>query len=231
MTQPLRIAVADDEPLMRRWFESTLTKLGHQVVGSASNGEEVVQQSRREDVPIPIILVSDHHDAKFVDRALQSYVLAYLVKPIKQPDLETAITLVMRRFHQLRVLEQQAGSLTKTLEDRKPIERAKDILMQRVGLDEPSAFKRLQKISQDKNQKLVAAALAHAWWTLYWSKRSWGMAKLKHGGIDNTEGSCRTLCLRELCVSALKKDRAGSFLFLIADVLVVCLVAFGERGV
>ena len=183
MTKPLRIAVADDEPLMRRWYESTLAKLGHQVVVSASNGEEVVQQCRREkpdllisdiempnmdglaaaekireDVPIPIILVSAHHDAKFVDRALQSHVLAYLVKPIKQPDLETAITLVMRRFHEFRVLEQQAESLTKTLQDRKLIERAKGILMQRVGLDEPAAFKRLQKISQDKNQKLVDAA-------------------------------------------------------------------------
>ncbi len=183
MTQPLRIAVADDEPLMRRWYENTLTKLGHQVVVSASDGEEVVQQCRREkpdllisdiempnmdglaaaekireDVPIPIILVSAHHDPKFVDRALQSHVLAYLVKPIKQPDLETAITLVMRRFQEFRVLQQQADSLTKTLEDRKLIERAKGILMQRVGLDEPAAFKRLQKISQDKNQKLVDAA-------------------------------------------------------------------------
>ncbi len=183
MTQPLRIAVADDEPLMRRWYENTLTKLGHQVVVSASDGEEVVQQCRREkpdllisdiempnmdglaaaekireDVPIPIILVSAHHDPEFVDRALQSHVLAYLVKPIKQPDLETAITLVMRRFQEFRVLEQQADSLTKTLEDRKLIERAKGILMQRVGLDEPAAFKRLQKISQDKNQKLVDAA-------------------------------------------------------------------------
>ncbi len=51
MTQPLRIAVADDEPLMRRWFESTLTKLGHQVVVSASNGEEVVQQLRVTNEP------------------------------------------------------------------------------------------------------------------------------------------------------------------------------------
>ncbi len=183
MTEPLRIAVADDEPLMRRWYENTLTKLGHQVVVSASDGEEVVQQCRRErpdllisdikmpnmdglaaaekireDVPIPIILVSAHHDPEFVDRALQSHVLAYLVKPIKQPDLETAITLVMRRFQEFRVLQQQADSLTKTLEDRKLIERAKGILMQRVGLDEPAAFKRLQKISQDKNQKLVDAA-------------------------------------------------------------------------
>lgn len=183
MNQSLRIAVADDEPLMRRWYECTLSKLGHQVVVSASNGEELVAQCRcekpdllisdiempeldglsaaerlREGAPIPIILVSAHHDPKYVERALQNHVLAYLVKPIKQPDLETAITLVMRRFQEFRVLEQQADGLAKTLEGRKLIERAKGILMQRAGLDEPAAFKRLQKFSQDKNQKLVDAA-------------------------------------------------------------------------
>ncbi len=185
MNHPLRIAVADDEPLMRRWYECTLSKLGHQVVVSACNGNELVAQCRREkpdlvisdiempdldglaaadvlreEVKIPMILVSAHHDPHYVERALQNHVLTYLVKPIKQPDLETAILLVMRRFQEFRVLEEQVDGLAKTLQDRKLIERAKGILMQRAGLDEPAAFKRLQKISQDKNQKLADAARA-----------------------------------------------------------------------
>ena len=183
MNQSLRIAVADDEPLMRRWYENTLAKLGHQLVVCASNGEEFVQDCRREkpdllisdiempymdgldaaemireNLPIPIILVSAHHDSTFVERALQNHVLAYLVKPIQQPDLQTAIALVMRRFQEFRALEQQCDGLQKTLEDRKLIERAKGILMQRVGLNEGAAFKRLQKMSQDKNLKLADTA-------------------------------------------------------------------------
>lgn len=183
MSQTLRIAVAEDEPLMRRWYESTLAKLGHDVVVSAADGDELVRQCReelpdllisdiempgmdgltaaeqlREQASLPIILVSAHHDPKYVERALQNHVLAYLVKPIKQPDLATAITLVMRRFQEFRALQSETEDLTKTLKDRKLIERAKGVLMQRVGLDEPAAFKRLQKMSQDKNQKLIDAA-------------------------------------------------------------------------
>ena len=183
MTQPLRIAVADDEPLMRRWYEQSLTKLGHEIVVSASNGVELVEQCRQQipdlvisdiempdmdglsaaeqirgNTALPIILVSAHHDENYIDRALQNHVLAYLIKPIKPPDLETAVALVMRRFQEFRALEQQADNLTQALEDRKIIERAKGILMRRAALDEREAFRRLQKLSQEKNQKLVEVA-------------------------------------------------------------------------
>ena len=38
MNQPLRIAVADDEPDMRDYFTRILPLLGHQVVASAEDG-------------------------------------------------------------------------------------------------------------------------------------------------------------------------------------------------
>lgn len=44
------------------------------------------------------------------------------------------------------------------LVDHKLIERAKGILMKRTGLDEPDAFRRLQKLSSGCNQKMVEIA-------------------------------------------------------------------------
>ena len=61
----------------------------------------------------------------------------------------------MRRFRQFRAVQKEAADLRQALEDRKIIERAKGILMKRVSLDEPDAFRRLQKLASDKNQKLV----------------------------------------------------------------------------
>ena len=183
MTGPLRIAVADDEPEMLEYFESTLTVLGHHVVVLARNGRELVEGCRAQkpdlvvaDIkmpvmdgldaarqiaqhgPIPVILVSAHHDPDFITRALDNQVLAYLVKPIKQADLETAVALAMRRFHELQALCQQADSLRQALNDRKVIERAKGVLMRRTGLDEQAAFTRLQKLASDHNWKLAQAA-------------------------------------------------------------------------
>jgi response regulator NasT len=44
------------------------------------------------------------------------------------------------------------------LTDRKCIEQAKGILMRAAGLSEKDAFRRLQELASEKNQKLVDAA-------------------------------------------------------------------------
>ena len=55
-------------------------------------------------------------------------------------------------------MRQEADNLRQALDDRKTIERAKGLLMMRAGLDEPEAFRRLQKLASDKNQKLIEIA-------------------------------------------------------------------------
>src|SRR5208337_2295130 len=49
-------------------------------------------------------------------------VLGYLVKPIKQADLEPVIALAMLRFEQNQALRREAADLRQALEDRKVIE-------------------------------------------------------------------------------------------------------------
>ena len=183
MTASLRIAVADDEPDMRDYFSRILPLLGHRVVVAAANGTELVAGCRtaRPDLVItdikmpdmdgidaavrlykeratPVILVSAHHDPELIRRAEADHIMAYLVKPIKQADLEPVIALAMRRFEQFQALAKEAADLRQALEDRKVIERAKGILMKKVPLDEGDAFRRLQKLASDKNLKLVEAA-------------------------------------------------------------------------
>ena len=183
MNTPLRIVVADDEPDMREYFQRILPRLGHKVVAACQNGTELVEQVRgqRPDLvitdikmpdmdgidaaailyrenPVPVILVSAHHEPELIARAEADHILGYLVKPIKQADLEPVISLAMRRFEQFQALQKEAADLRQALEDRKLIERAKGILMKKVGLDEPEAFRRLQKLASDRNLKLVEAA-------------------------------------------------------------------------
>ncbi|HEY7492415.1 MAG TPA: response regulator [Candidatus Tectomicrobia bacterium] len=183
MTPSLRIAAADDEADMRDYFRYILPLLGHQVVCVAETGRQLVAQchASRPDLvitdikmpdmdgidaaaaicreePVPIILVSAYSDASLIERAQSEYILAYLVKPIKQADLQPAISLALRRFEQFQALRTEAADLRQALEDRKLIERAKGILMKRVTLDEQEAFRRLQKVASDNNRKLVEVA-------------------------------------------------------------------------
>jgi response regulator NasT len=183
MNQSLRIIVADDEPDMRDYFKKILPRLGHHVVAAAEDGRQLVEACRKhapdliitdikmpgmdgidaaqqiyDHKPMPIILVSAYHDAELIKRAELDHVLGYLVKPIKQADLEPVIALAMRRFEQFEALRREAADLRQALEDRKTIERAKGILMKKAQMDEQAAFRRLQKLACEKNLKLVELA-------------------------------------------------------------------------
>jgi AmiR/NasT family two-component response regulator len=183
MSRALKIVVADDELDMRDYFQQILPLLGHQVVGVARTGRELVElcADTHPDLVItdikmpdmdgidaaaqiyrraamPVILVSAYHDPEFVRRAEADHVMAYLVKPIKQADLEPAIGIAMRRFEQFQALHKETADLKQALENRKIIEKAKGILMKKAGLDENDAFRRLQKLASDKNRKLIDIA-------------------------------------------------------------------------
>jgi response regulator NasT len=183
MTKPLRIAVADDELDMREYLQRFLPRLGHEVVAAVDNGRRLVEACHDlapdlviTDIkmpeldgieaatsifrhrPTPVILVSAFHDHELIARAEQDHVMAYLVKPVKLADLETAIAISMRRYEQFQSLRREAIDLRQALEDRKIIERAKGLLMKKLKLDEHDAFRRLQKISNERNLKLVDVA-------------------------------------------------------------------------
>src|SRR5207249_9203120 len=104
-----------------------------------------------QELPVPIILVSAYHDPELIARAEADHILGYLVKPIKQSDLEPTIALAMRRFEQFEALRREAADLRQALEDRKVIERAKGLLMKRGSLDEQEAFRRLPKLASEQN--------------------------------------------------------------------------------
>jgi response regulator NasT len=183
MNQRLRIAIADDEADMRDFFERMLPLCGHEVVSLAETGKELVEHCQTlhpdlvitdikmpdmdgidastqicRDRPTPVILVSAYHDPQLVHRAEADHVMAYLVKPIGQADLGPAIAVAISRFQELQSLRKEAGDLKQSLADRKVIEQAKGILMKVTGIDEKDAYKRLQHLAADHNQKVIDAA-------------------------------------------------------------------------
>jgi two-component system, response regulator PdtaR len=185
-----RVIIADDESLIRMDLREMLTNLGYLVVGEVADGRSAVNQARelRPDVVImdikmpdmdgieaarvlteeriaPVVLLSAYSQRDLVQRAREAGVVAYLVKPYREEELTPAIEVALARFTEFKDLQKQVSDLTEALETRKLVDRAKGILMDKQGLSEAEAFRKIQKMSMDnrKPMKEVAEAiiLAH----------------------------------------------------------------------
>ena len=185
-----RVIIADDEALIRMDLREMLTNLGYLVVGEVADGRSAVNQARelRPDVVVmdikmpdmdgieaakvlteerlaPTVLLSAYGQRELVDRACEAGVVAYLVKPYREEELAPAIEVALARFREFQTLQKQVDDLQAALETRKLVDRAKGILMDKQGLSEAEAFRKIQKMSMDnrKPMKDVAEAiiLAH----------------------------------------------------------------------
>jgi len=185
-----RVIIADDESLIRMDLREMLTNLGYLVVGEVADGRSAVNQARelRPDVVImdikmpdmdgieaakvlteeriaPVVLLSAYSQRDLVQRAREAGVVAYLVKPYREEELSPAIEVALARFAEFKDLQKQVSDLQEALETRKLVDRAKGILMDKQGLNEAEAFRKIQKMSMDnrKPMKDVAEAiiLAH----------------------------------------------------------------------
>ena len=181
----LRILIADDESLRVMSLKGQLEALGHKVIAEASNGKEAMHlaDELRPDLaildirmpemdgieaaekitterPIPIILLTAYSERELAERAATANVSAYLMKPVSEQDLLPAIALAVSRFKEFQSLHQEVDDLRDALMTRKLVERAKGILMRRLGLSEEDAFRRMQRRSQSENKRLGEIAEA-----------------------------------------------------------------------
>ena len=115
MRRALKIAVADDEPDTLEYLQELLSRMGHQVV-AAGDGRQLLELCRatRPDLvvtdyampgldglavaaelnrerPVPVVLISGRPPAELVACAGSGYVMACLIKPVKQADIQAAI--------------------------------------------------------------------------------------------------------------------------------------------
>jgi AmiR/NasT family two-component response regulator len=111
-----------------------------------------------ERSPAPIIVLTAFCTPELIERAEHNHILGYLVKPTTQSQIEASIAVAVRRHQEFEALRKEAADLRQSLADRKVIERAKGLLMKHLGVDEPEAFRRLQKFASNKNKKLVEIA-------------------------------------------------------------------------
>jgi len=181
--EPLKVVVVEDDTNIRAFLKQTLEQQGHQVIGEAGTGTDMVRVVLETepdvvvfDIHLPYlngldalrqiyeqrivaaVAITADRDQDLVRRAVEEHVLAYLVKPFEGFQLAPVLAVARARFEQMQELSKENTSLKQSLQNRKLIERAKGVLMKRHRWTEAEAFRRLQRGAM--NQRTTMADLA-----------------------------------------------------------------------
>jgi two-component system, response regulator PdtaR len=178
-----RVLVAEDESLIRLDLTEMLAEEGYQVVGEADDGATAVRlaEELRPDLVVmdvkmpvldgisaaerivrariaPVVLLTAFSQRELVERARDAGAMAYVVKPFTAADLLPALEIAVSRHQEIAALEAEVADLADRFETRKLVDRAKGLLQARQGLDEPAAYRWIQRTSMDRRMTMRQVA-------------------------------------------------------------------------
>jgi response regulator NasT len=183
-----RIVVAEDEAVIRMDLVETLRDEGYDVVAQAAHGIAAVEAIEAHgpdvalvDVAMPgldgievtrrvsemtaVVVVTAFGQRDRVLQARDAGAMAYLVKPVTRDDLMPAIEMAWSGWLALRDLQgvavesaAAAARAEERLADRRDIERAKGVVIDRTGLTEQEAYRWLRQAAMDARRPLADVA-------------------------------------------------------------------------
>ena len=118
--------------------------------------EHVVMATR--DERRPIVMFTNDEDTSHVKDAVAAGVSAYIVAGLAPQRIRPILDVAMARFQHEQALRAELADAKTELRDRKTIDRAKGLLMQRQGLSEQVAYEKLRKAAMDKGLRLAEVA-------------------------------------------------------------------------
>ncbi len=106
----------------------------------------------------PIVMFTNDEDTTHVKDAVAAGVSAYIVAGLAPERIRPILEVAMARFQHEQELRRELADARSELNERKVIDRAKGLLMQRQGLSEADAYGKMRKTAMDRGLKLGEVA-------------------------------------------------------------------------
>lgn len=178
-----KIMLVEDESIVRLDLAMMLSEAGFNVVAQAGDGEKAIELLHTitpdliiMDIKmpklnglkaseiisnkwnIPILLLTAYSQKEYVEKAKAAHIVGYLVKPVSEMNLIPAVEIALKQAERTVGFQVQIDELGQRLEQRKLVEKAKGLLMEQFSITEESAYKRMRKLSMNKQLTLEKVA-------------------------------------------------------------------------
>jgi len=118
--------------------------------------EQLAMLSRQ--APKPVVMFASDGDDRLIRDALGAGVAAYVVDGLAPARLAPILRVAMARFEQQSHVRQKLDDLEQQLRDRKDIDRAKGVLMDKRAMNEAEAYAALRQQAMRQGLRLADVA-------------------------------------------------------------------------
>ena len=176
----MRVLIVDDESLIRMDLRDIIESCGHEVVAEGTNGVEALALCKKHKPDIilmdvkmpeldgieaarqigfhheaPVVLLTSYSQQDLIDKARDSGVYGYLIKPIREEQLVPTLEMALGRYKSDAQLREKMAELEQSLEDRKIIQKGTGILMELYSISEAEAYNRIRTLSMNKQISII----------------------------------------------------------------------------
>jgi two-component system, response regulator / RNA-binding antiterminator len=175
--------IIDEDPARAEALQASLAAAGYETAGVADPKDDLVAKVRdtapdliivdmespsrdtledmrriTADRPRPIVMFVDQSDEASIAEAMRVGISAYVIDGLNPSRVKPILDVAMARFAEFQKLCSELEQARLDLAERKTIERAKGLLMKKRQLPEDQAYRLLQKLAMDQNQRMVEIA-------------------------------------------------------------------------
>lgn len=176
----MRVLIVDDESLIRMDLRDIIESCGHEVVAEGTNGVEALALCKKHKPDIilmdvkmpeldgieaarqigfhheaPVVLLTSYSQQDLIDKARDSGVYGYLIKPVREEQLVPTLEMALGRYKSDAQLREKMAELEQSLEDSKIIQKGTGILMELYSISEVEAYNRIRTLSMNKQISII----------------------------------------------------------------------------
>lgn len=108
--------------------------------------------------PKPIVMFAEQGNSEMIQTAIHAGVSAYVVDGLSKNRVKPILDVAIARFREFQALRNELTEVKNRLEDRKVIDRAKGMLIDKYNMKEEEAYASLRKMAMNRNQRIVESA-------------------------------------------------------------------------
>ncbi|WP_090183487.1 MULTISPECIES: ANTAR domain-containing response regulator [unclassified Duganella] len=130
------------------------------IVDAESDARDVLEHVviATRDERRPIVMFTEDQDPESMEAAVEAGVSAYVVAGLQGERIKPVLQVALAQFKREQKLLDELSDTRSKLAERKVIERAKGLLMERQRYTEEQAYQKLRSMAMSKNLKLSEVA-------------------------------------------------------------------------